>query len=469
MAASLSDDDILREFLRRDSIPRVDLAHILFPAQKKAFKDEAQFQSWLCTRRAGKTTDLAVVLIEAAQKYPGCQVPYFGLTRDSVRNTFWPILQELNTNYGLKGNPLESKLELVLPNGSRIRAIGADQKNFIQRVKGAKYPVAAVDEAQAFRPHIRELIDEALIPAIGDYNGKIIMAGTPGPIPHGMFYEATTQPKKHGWSLHSWSLFDNPHFPDARGFVDAVKTKRGWTDDNPTLLREFYGKWVQDFDSLVYKFQLGRNEYRDLPVGGYDWTRILGVDFGFNDKTAFSVLTYCRESPVVYCEYAYGESGLSVTAIASIIKDLRQKYAPVKIVGDCGALGKTIAEELRKRHGIPLHPAEKTQKLANIALLNDAMRASFFKVHESQEDVKHQYMTLTHHPDGTGREDPVLPNDLADCILYAWREAKAYAAQPREVPVKKTEAQVFKEEEDKYLRNSETSHSNEQGREWWER
>ena len=41
---------------------------------------------------------------------------------------------------------------------------------------------------------------------------------------------------------------------------------------------------------------------------------------------------------------------------------------------DTGGLGKKIAEELRIRRDLPIEPAQKTEKMAHIEILNDALR-----------------------------------------------------------------------------------------------
>jgi hypothetical protein len=95
-------------------------------------------------------------------------------------------------------------------------------------------------------------------PTIDD--GWLALTGTPGPVLSGYFYEAT-EGKRHGYSLHKWTLFDNPYLPNARRFVDELKLKKAWASDNPTLRREYYNKWVLDLEALVFRYQPELNHF----------------------------------------------------------------------------------------------------------------------------------------------------------------------------------------------------------------
>lgn len=434
---------ILAELLRRQRLSAADVKSQLFDKQINVLNDEDDFIACLCTRRAGKSYGVGGILLNAGMEYPNALVPYIGLTRRAAKNIMWPILRELCEKLAIDATFKDGDLTVVLPNKTEIFLVGADLKNFIERLRGAKYPVAVIDEAQAYRTHIEELVDDVLTPAVADYKGKIIMTGTPGPSCSGFFYEAT-QPDS-GWSVHRWSVFDNPHMPHARQMVDKLIARKKWTKDNPTLLREWYGQWVEDPDALVYKFSKSRNVYENLP-NKKEWDCVLGVDYGFNDQCAFSIVKYHPNSPELFIDYAYGESGMIPSTIAEHIKMLVMKYKPIHIVADTGGLGKTITEEMIRRYSIPMQPAEKTDKFTWIALLNGDFVDGNAKVKSTQTDLIHQYLTLT--KDDKGKEDPLLPNDLCDATLYAYRKAKAYAwTEEKKKPVTKEE--IWKVQEEK--------------------
>ncbi|NJM09705.1 MAG: hypothetical protein HC883_02065, partial [Bdellovibrionaceae bacterium] len=247
---------LVQSFQAKPKAPRA-IVDRRFPKQRAFVEDPGRYLAALCTRRAGKSNGLGFRLYRAALKYPGSISPYIALTRSSAKNIMWPVFREINERYGLGAEMVESTLEIKLPNKSVIALFGADMKNFIERLRGPKYPFAAVDEAQAFRNHIHSLVDDILTPAVSDYpDGAIALTGTPGPVAKGLFHDIT-EGKSGGYSVHKWSVLDNPYLPNAREFIEDLKKRKGWTEDNPTYLREWRGQWVTDIDALVYKYESG--------------------------------------------------------------------------------------------------------------------------------------------------------------------------------------------------------------------
>jgi hypothetical protein len=395
-----------------------------FPEQDAFVLDQSMFVGAQCTRRAGKSNGIGKRLMRKAAKYPHAIVPYIALTRESAHNIMWPVFEEINRVYRLGATLTESNLTVTMPNQARIVCFGADMKNFIDRLRGPKYPEVAVDEAQSFGVHIKEMIDDILTPAISDFeDGAITLTGTPGPVPSGYFFDACHG--KEGYSLHKWSVFNNPYMPRARQFVTDLKAKKGWSDENPTYLREWCNQWVIDLDALVYKFKKERNLYDGLPTG-LKFERVLAVDYGWNDQTAFAVVAFSEHSRHVFVEHVEGHAEMVPSDIAARLQQLREKYQVSHIVADTGGLGKSITEEFRRRFAIPIKAAEKTEKLTAISILNGDFIDGHCLVHRSLTRLHDQYNALIKGDDH--KEDPSLPNDLCDAVLYAFREAKHYMA-----------------------------------------
>jgi hypothetical protein len=394
-------------------------------------------------------------------EYEGSICLYIALTRSSARNILWPILLKVAQRAGIKIDPIESKLVIKLPDyHSEIQLWGADTRNFIERLRGTPYPIAVIDEAGFFRDHLETLIDDVLTPSIADYDGQIILLGTPGVRPQGLFFDATQKPRL-GYSVHKWSVFDNPHMPHARKFVDEMMRRKGWTTDNPTYRREWCGEWVEDKDALVYKFDREKNVFKKLPQDN-DWTHILSIDYGWHDKTAFGIIAYHPKSPKTYVLYAQGYHEMVPSRIADKIRWLIKEYNPVKIVADTGGLGKSITEEMRIRYGLPVHAAKKTDKLAHISLLNGDFIDGNLHIHDGLEDLKYQLSTLI--KDDVGNEDPGMPNDLCDVLLYAWRESKAHSYVP-EITYKTKEEKLQAEADSIWTKEEEKLTVEEA--EWW--
>jgi len=407
-----------------------------FPEQDAFVQDKAQFIAALCTRRAGKTNALALRFVRTMRSNPGSTSRYIALTRDSAKEIMWPVLHEVDERFKLGAVFLEGNLSMVLPNGARLRLFGADMKNFIRRLKGVKSPAIAIDEAQDFGPHIEQLIDDVLEPSLADYKDSwLALTGTPGPLPRGLFYDITSS-KARGFSLHKWSLYDNPYMPNPRGFVARLKEKKGWDDRTPTLLREYGGQWVLDMDSLLIHYKPEQNHYDLLPI--LHWNYILGVDIGHKDADALAVIAWSEQTPNIYLVEEKITAGQDITQLAEQIQIMMGKYDIAKIVMDEGALGKKIAEEIRRRKQIPVQPADKARKFENVAFLNDWLRQGKFKAPKSSRFAQDSYQLQIDH-DKTTPDKLVVKkgfhSDIIDAVLYAFRESPAYTyTKPVEKP-----------------------------------
>jgi phage terminase large subunit-like protein len=425
-----------------------------FPEQNAFVLDEGRFLSALCTRRAGKSNGLSLRFFRTLIKYSGCFCPYIALTRESARNIMWEILQEHDERFKIGAKFTESNLTVTLPNDSRLQLFGADMKNFARRLKGIKTPGAAIDEAQDFGSHIEYIVETVLEPATSDYSdGWLAVTGTPGPVPHGYFYDVTEKGRGKP-AAHRWSVYQNPYMPGIREHVQNLKAKKAWQDDNPTLRREWFGEWVLDLKALVIQYEAERNHYDNLPVfraGSY----VIGVDIGFDDSDAISVLGWDKKAPHVYLVEERVSPQQGITELARQISELVDRYQPLRIVMDTGGLGKKIAEEIRRRFAIPVVAAEKTRKFEFIELLNDALRTrTFFAKRDSQfaqdaarlkwdQDALELKIADTFH------------SDVIDSTLYAFREALHWLYEPEVIKPVVGSAAWRKQQADEMERDAE--------------
>lgn len=432
-----------------------------FPIQSAFVKDQARFVAAQCSRRAGKSNGLALRFLASMEKHPGAFFPYIALTRESARNIMWPVMQEQDEKYQIGCDFTEFNLTITHPNGARMQLFGADTKNFIRRLKGIKTPGAAIDEAQDFGSHIESLVDDVLTPTLTDYaDSWLAITGTPGPIPRGYFYEITHE-NKHGFNVHKWTLLDNPYLPGASNFIKDLKHKKGWDESNPTLQREWRNKWVLDLESLWIKWNEELNDYRSLPPAKYIY--ILGVDIGLRDADALAVLAWNELSPDIYLVEEHLHRGQDITQLSNRIARLMEKYDFAKIVMDEGALGKKIAEEIRRRKHLPITPADKTRKQENVAFLNDYLRQGKFKARKTSQFVEDSLRIQIDWEKSTPDKIAIRDNyhsDIIDAVLYAFKESPAYTFTPAEKKAKWGESGWAEQEVDRMEKEAE---------EYWER
>lgn len=345
-----------------------------------------------------------------------------------AKTIIWPPLRDIARAAGLELEFKENTGDVVLPNGSRILLRGCDTEREMGKMRGLKYPVAVIDEAQEFGSLLEKLINEVVEPATSDYMGQILMTGTPNAACVGPFYDASHgQGNMRGWSGHHWTILDNPHHPGKEKYLAEVRAARGWEPNHPSFLREYKGVWIKDEDSLVFPdFTANKNTVSALPDVD-DLVHVLGCDVGYNDPTAYVVMAYSQQHGVVYVLESYEDSEVTPGAFATEVEALNQTYEFSAIVIDTGGIGKGYAEELKEKYGVNFVAAQKQNRLGYIKMLNGDFRTGMVQVTGGNskliEDIQHMQWNVDKKAKGRWVfDDKSDKNDhLVDALLYGWR------------------------------------------------
>lgn len=453
----MDDRQVLSELVsRKEARKKFVLSDYLFDKQLQFVLDPSPFKAAVTTRRAGKSTSCVADLTDTALNTPDCVCLYITLSRKNAKRLVWPEFKKLNKRFKLGGKVNESDLSITFENGSVIYLLGAKDRSAIEDFRGLPIKKVYLDEAQSFPAYIKDLIDDVIGPALMDYAGTLCLIGTPGPIPAGYFFELT---KNKEWSHHFWSFFDNPFIPQKSGkthqeILDRELKRRGVTADDPSIQREWFGKWVVDKNALVFQYSDSLNHYDTLPVlpKGQHWTYVLGIDLGFDDADALAVIAYNETSTKTYLLDELVTPHQDVTALCAQIDKLQKRYEFSKIVIDSAGLGKKITEEINRRYKISMVPAEKARKLEYIELLNDALRTANFMVKSrslfAQDTNKVEWDRDKSKPDKKVISDR-FHSDICDAVLYAWRESYSYLHEKPTAGPKPGTPEFFKQEEDK--------------------
>lgn len=423
-----------------------DMLATRFRQQIDVIQATGRYIAVLCTRRAGKTELVPGRLFTTADKHPGTVLYYVAITGKRARELMWKPLLEANDRYQLGWKTNETRLTLTRADGTEIRLVGADKMRELEKRRGDKASIVIVDEAQSFPPVVlTALIDDVLGPALVDVRGTFVLLGTPGIICAGRWYEITRNEdddsrskREKRWDVYEWSALDNPHV-SANVALEISERDENFGPDNPSTLREWRGRWVNDSSALFYAYNPKRNDYHVLP--NVTWTHVMGVDLGTDDAFAYCVWAFSEESRELYEVDSFSESGLTPSQWVQHIKSAADKWNPVSIRVDTGGLGKAIVTEWQDRESLPIEAAEKANKPAYVKLLNDDLLESRIKVRPGSP-LANEWIVLPKKqpergksPPLTPQEDERFPNHVADCALYSWREALHYLGRnpkPRE-------------------------------------
>jgi hypothetical protein len=478
---------VLREIAHRAELREPQYIKDCFDLQRRFLDSPCRFKCAICGRRSGKTEMVKRGLAWRMGMFPETVHVYIGVTRESAKRLLWQPLRRFARQYKL---PLTfNKVELTVyhQNGSELWILGADKEEDMEKLRGPAYKTVAIDEAASYRSHLEQLVFDVIEPALGDHRGHLWLTGTPGRACAGLFYNASTHaPGYEDFRVFNWNVTQNPFFEDPVGWLADTRKRRGFSENHPGYRREYLGEWVKDESALVYRFDAERNLVDELPElpEGERYHRVLAIDFGVVDPTAFVVLAYSDHNPTVYIEEAYERADMSPSDAAEHVRLLQSRYTPPKgfaedafetLIGDTGGMGKAFAKEFEQRHNLFIRPAEKREKLAYIDNMNgDLLSGRLRLVKEGTAPLRKQleqlvWMTLKNGKNRDKYDERLQDDHCTDAALYGWRECRGYRAEDRvHQPEKGSEEwwQRFERE----LEEAECREEEERrGGAWWER
>ena len=357
------------------------------------------------------------------------------------------MLQTICREHKIKAKFNETDLSVTFPNKSVIYCSGAKDSTEIEKFRGLALLLVYIDESQAFKSYIKELLDDVLASALRDYNGSLVMIGTPGPVPSGYFYRCTTN---GAWSGHFWNGSANPWLLKKSGKtfeqqLDDELKRMGVTEEHPTIQREWFGRWTIDTDKAVFKYIALVNHFDILPTG--KWNYIVSSDIGYEDSDAIAVLGWQTNSKIVYVVEEFVKSKQGITELAEKLQELQKKYDPIKMVMDAGGLGKKIAVELQNRFSLPIVAAEKSRKFEYIELLNDALRRSELKAKKDGHFAQDALLVEWEIPLVKLKDS--YHSDITDAVLYGFRECLHFLED--EIARPKTKEELIAADEESML------------------
>lgn len=458
MALTEQQRSILQEFIRRNK-PNVLVG--LFDKQKNLVQDVKKRKVAVTSRRAGKTWTIERYLVNTCLTIPNALCVYICDTRDHAKKLVWDQLLRLNKDFDLGMIPNHSELTAKFPNGSRLWLAGVADEQAKERLRGHAFHLVCIDEAQSIPDRIlRPLMREIVGPGLKDYDGVLLVTGTPNPSCQGFFYDISEDPKSV-YSVHKWTVLDNRKFPvwsgqygwkkKAVAALEKWRLEEGFDPDDPEFLREYKGLWIRSEDDFIYKIYDDRVlvDKADIPAG---LVYVLGIDMGYFDNSAYIMLGYDQTEQMAYHVDDFTASGLSLTDIVDKANEFIERYSPERVVIDPAAGGMHLVEEIRARYDLECDAAEKSKKAAFYKLLRADFRRGKSKVIRGSKLEKQ--LRALRWDKNFKRELEGIECDLADAYLYAWRDCLHYYYVPREKELTEEE-KIWGEIEKRYIEQAE--------------
>lgn len=492
---SASTRELLEEFERRqaerahnESLVQAILDEC-FKQQQDFILNESREKGAICSRRAGKTSMWPRYATITALRRSRSLIRIWHISRLRAKQALWVEFQLLFARHQIKVKSHETELTFTFENGSEIRLLGADKDKEVQKKRGDRTDMEIVLEAQLYGGFLKSLVEDVAQPCLIDRRGTFCLEGTPGNVCQGFWFhvsggepnarrwtsEGDINGSGSGWSMHRWTLLENPMLPGIRDEVARLKSARRWDDESPTYRREYLGQWVNDLGSLFYAFDPVRNTFDPTKIQpwGPGWAHTLGWDLGSKDDMALVAWGYHPDYPELYEAFSWKKPGASADEVVAQIDALEARgFNFVKKVADTGGGGRMYVEEVMRRFHHHFEAAKKTEKYEHVRLMNDDFRADRLKLMPGSvyaEEIVQLARDLDwppeDKPDAKPREDPKCANHASDCALYAWRDAQHYLHRAEIAKPQKGSSDWMKAEEDRMLQRILKPNQSE----WWEK
>jgi len=431
--------------VRQTSDITLNFKRHLFPEQLAFINDPAKRKAALCTRRAGKSFAVSRYLIQEAIDRPETLCVYIARTREAAKRILWNMLKQADKQYrlGIKFN--NSMLIARFPNGSEIIFTGANDASDVDKLRGAAFSLVVLDEAAFFNINVKELVRDVLGPALLDSDGTLAMISTPNEICAGFFFDIT-ELEKFGYSVHKWSVRDNPYMTQAVKSIDR-DVRAGILDPTePSYKREYLGLWVKDDRSIVYKYS-EMNLYDELPENCF-WEYLMGIDLGYHDPTAFIIAAFSEDHEELFIIEQFKKKNMLTSDVEDLIREYQSRFNFSKIVIDTGGgASRMVLETFKQRTSLPIEPAKKSgDKVGLITMMNADLARGLIKVRKDSE-LLNEWDKLQYNQAGTA-EDRRFDNHLSDAALYTWMESRHFLYEEKVKPPDFGTAEYYTQLED---------------------
>lgn len=438
----------LAERLRSRATSNPSLLRRATPIQRKYIADTSPLVTYLAGRRHGKTDAVAVRIAEHAR--PHTMQAYVAPTITRANEILLPVLRQLKRECGLRW---ELKGDTItFATGGQLRLMGMSNTAEIEKLRGEDLLAAYFDECGVpkdaiLREAVLSCAWEALRKHRGEPGSGVSLSGTPGPLPEGFFWEATTQAKPDGTPMygatrHFGLIYDNPLF--AQRMSDGrTKAEHSIDQDiangiyvsreDSRFRREVLAQWCLPTELRCYSHapKILLPQAQAPEVG----RTVLSADFGWNDATALVVtrMTPFREEAAqpdggvrvvtgerMHVLYAEKRSKWQLSDIAQRVRELRELFRCGTVIGDSGG-NRLVIEAFASQYGIPMLPCQKSGfgfKRSRIHTVDDLFAVGHVYLYEGAAPLHTELRSLVWDEDRQDH-DPRQEDHCADAFGYA--------------------------------------------------
>lgn len=475
LARQILQDDILSDLdaqteklLARDQ----DFLHYrlikqLYDKQREVAYDKFISRKIIATsRRAGKTNLAARLLVDYCIE-PGTPCLYIHTKAENCMTQCWPLIIEAAKDIELGIEKADSQSMIItFTNGSYIKLYGNKDKSSAPLLRGGKYKLIIIDEAQDQRNMV-ELVEDVCEPMLIDFkNSCMILQGTPPRRPK-TYFESIW--KKGKWKQYHFTMNENPFLPeDTEEYIKALAERKNIPIDDPLILREYRGEFVYDVNAQVFRDYKTYDKEKDNPNNGLHIDEIvIGNDYGW---AAYNSIIGVAIDNTKHKGYIYFESKFNKADVSKIISvnknavEIGKKIliqngsdpGEVKIFGDTSDTA--ILEEMKRVHDLPAYQAWKYNKEEAITQLAEHCRTGAILI-PNDGVLEDEFKQILYERDDDDNITPDIDDDKFHpdamfALLYASRHwcykwgLKSGAKETKEITTAKEFVQQYETFED---------------------
>lgn len=441
-------DDLARRYahaqILRDLHP--GQRRVIFARDPQGGRGVAPFVALLCPLRWGKTEAYLRWAIYTCQTKRRASCIYVSMHRSSAKEIAWPKLEELFEHYKIrvKKNNVDLAIKF-LETDSRLRLVGADHPRYARLIRGTEHDGVGVDEIQEFRHvDVQYLIESVIMPRVADRRGRVFIFGTPGPEEAGYFYDVVWRQGLPYWAIVLGDLYENPHnVEQLRAQIERFKLANPMIESEPWFQREWRGRWVVDNRNLMVPID-GALNYLTEWQPAHDDIYVLGIDWGYSPAPSAYVIGCVNPRLYEYLVYleAWERGEMRLRDHIAAIRDFQQRYPGLTVVADPAGSAKTVIEELRYEHNIPIRNARKLHKDWHVDKMASDASLGLLKLHNladpkrpEQHPLAQEWARLAWRIDReTGARIEGSPRHRHDAAMYVRRAVSLALHRPSDPP-----------------------------------
>jgi len=335
----------------------------------------------------------------------------------------------------------ETRLEIILTNGSEIALKGADNEDSL---RGAGLNFVVMDEFAQIKSNVWP---EIVRPMLTDTKGRALFIGTPKG-KNGLWeLWLKGQRQEHGFSSYQFKTVDNPYI-DPQEVIDAKLQM------NERYFRQEYEASFEDYTGLIWPEFDGKRHVIEPVYIDKGFPRLGAIDPAITGTTG-ALKSFIDEDGTLFIYEEYYEVNKRVSEIAEELKDI-QRY-----VIDPSSAGKYIQREGKlyslydefRDYGISAMPAEN-EVSAGINRVAESFKRGKIKIFSSCKNLiyeiqKYHWSEEKETTSGIMKPKPFKSEDhLCDCLRYLTMEHMRAAVIDRKPKAAKGSVAYFEEQDE---------------------